>query len=281
MNRHTTPPQTNPPYTNGHYETPLALSGVSLRPPAPVHEPTVFPPDLPVKGASALLYALHRFEFGGLPLSRYLAALWIGITLLAGVGFFPGRWFTVTLALLLLASQIAISIRFQKQKYVAFTSAALPALNHEPLAIHEKLPIYATGFLNVEGRYRPFSALPGFYRTFATGEHAILCRVAERSWLGVAGWPQDETGMWYAFFHPADIERLVWGHLNLGATTFPAIAVEYRLEIPPSARHKQPEVRLETLYVATPDHQDAQRICVDLLNNLPREKIVSSFSTSA
>lgn len=279
MNRHTTPPQTNPPYTNGHYETPLELSGVSLRPPAPVQKLTVFPSDLPIKGTSALLYALHRFEVGGLPLSRYIAALWVGIALLAGLGIIPGRWFTVAISLLLLAGQIALAIRFQKQKYVTFASASLPILNHEPLAISEKLPIYATGLLSVEGRYRAYSALPGFYRTFATGEHAVLCRVPERSWLGVAGWPQDETGMWYAFIHPTDIERITWGNLSFGVTTYPALAVEYRLEIPPSPRRKQPEVRLETIYIAAPDMHDAQRLYVDLLSNLPSEKIGTSLAT--
>lgn len=278
MNRQTTPPQTNPPYTNGHYETPLELSGVSLRRPTPLHKPTVFPPDLPLRGVSPILYGLHRFHLGGMPVSRYIASLWLFIALLAGVGILPGRWLTMILVLLLLAGQIVISLRHRRQQYVTFTSAPLPVLNDTPLEISEKLPIYATGLLSVEGRYQQFSALPGFYRTFATGEHAVLCRAPERNWLGLLSWPPEETGMWYAFINPSDLQRLTWGYLHFGATSHPALAVEYQLELPPGPRRKKAEIRQELLYLASPDLKDAQRLFIDLLNNLPNDKIATSLS---
>jgi hypothetical protein len=146
------------------------------------------------------------------------------------------------------------------------------------LETSEKLPIYATGLLNVEGRYQQFSALPGFYRTFATGEHAVLCRVPERSWLGLLEWPADETGMWYAFVHPNEIERLTWGNLAFGPTVYPAIAIEYQMELPAGPRRKHAEIRLEELFLATPALHDAQRLYADLLNNLPAETVKISLS---
>jgi hypothetical protein len=276
-----TPPQSNQPYTNGHYETPLEVSGVSLRPPAPVHKPTVFPADLPLAGLGPIFYGMQRFHLGGMPFSRYISALWIAIAFLAAFGALPGRWITMTLALLVWVVQITLATRLQRLNYISFTSAPLPALFESPLDTSEKLPVYATGLLSVEGRYQKYSALPGFYRTFATGEHAVLCRVQERNWLGMLSWPADETGMWYAFIYPTDIIRMTWGIVHFGATTFPGLAVEYRLELPPDARRKKPEIRQETLYLATPEAKDAQRLYVDLLTNLPSEQVVAPLSTSA
>ena len=280
MNRHTTPPQTNPPYTNGHYETPLELSGVSLHRPPPTHKPTTFLPDLPVAGFGPIVYALHRFHISGMPVARYLASLWVIIALLAAVNALPGRWITMSLALLLLIGQIVLSIRTRRQQYITFTPDTVPALVGTPLDTSEKLPIYATGLLNVEGRYRHYTLLPGFYRTFATGEHAILCRLQERKWLGLATWPAEEIGMWYAFVYPSDMTKLSWGNLHFGATTYPAVAIEYRLELAPGPRRKKAEIRPEILYLIAPEPKDAQRLYVDLLNNLPADKIAASFSAS-
>lgn len=278
MNRQTIPPQTNPPYTNGHYETPLDASGVSLHRPPPVHKPTVFPAELPLVGLGPFLYGLHRFQLAGVPFSRFVAFIWLTIALLAGVGWLPGRWLTMSVALLLFAAQIMLNLRHRRRHYVTFTSAPLPALDQAPLDPSEKLPIYATGLLSVEGRYQHYSSLPGFYRTFATGEHAVLCRVAERTWLGLLNWPPEETGMWYAFVIPPEIQRLAWGNLSFGAKTFPALAIEYRLELPPGPRRKQAEIRQELLYLASPEMADAQRLYIDLLTNLPADKIVTSLS---
>lgn len=278
MNRHTIPPKPAPPYTNGHYETPLEVSGVSLRRPAPVHKPTVFPPDLPLAGIGPILYGLHRFQLAGIAISRYIGFVWLAIALLAVVGVVPGRWLTVALALLLWGLQIAIGLRRRRRHYVTFTSAPLPTLTSTPLDPAEKLPIYATGLLSVEGHHRHYSALPGFYRTFATGEHAILCRVPERKWFGTLSWPADETGMWYAFINPSDVLRLTWGTLQFGVTNFPALAVEYRLEIPRGPRRKQAEMRQELLYLASPEQADLQRLYMDMLQNLPQDRVAISLS---
>lgn len=273
MNR-ATPPKPSPIHTNGHYETPLESSGVSLRRPAPVHKPTVFPSDLPLRGLSAILYGLHRFHLSGLAFSRYVAAFWLLIAALAALGALPGRWITMTIALLLWVVQVVISSRHSRQHYVKFIEEPLVTLNGSPLETNEKLPIYATGLLSVEGRYQTFSALPGFYRTFATGEHAILCLVQQRNWMALLSWPADEVGMWYAFIKPGEIQQIRWGVVRFGNNSMPGLAVQYELEIPPGPRRKRAEVRQETLYLATPQVEDAQRIYVDLLNNLPTERVV-------
>ncbi len=186
----------------------------------------------------------------------------------------------MSIALLIWGAHMVIGLRFRQQHYVTFTPVSTPLLNDTPLEPSERLSVYATGRFNVEGRYRHFSALPGFYRTFATGEHAVLCRVQERNWLGLANWPPEDLGMWYAFVNPTQIEQLTWGNLHFGTTVYPALAITYQLELPPSSRRKHTEIRQETLYLATPEPDDAQRLYVDLLNNLPADKIAASLSAS-
>lgn len=263
----------NQPYTNGHYETPLDISGVSLHRPPTAQKPTTFAPDLPIRGIAPLLYALQRFQLGGLAASRYLLLLWIIIGALAFLEVLPGQWITVSLAVILLVAQIALSVRIRQQQYVSFQGQPLPALTEAPLEINEKLTVYATGLLGVEGRYQRYSVLPGFYRTFATGEHALLCRVPERSWLALFSWPLEESGMWYAFIKPSDVRELTWGVLTFGATTLYAVALNYQLEIPPGPRRKRAELRNELLYIATVEQNAAQCIYVDLLNNLPSDHL--------
>ncbi|MCC6454783.1 MAG: hypothetical protein IT328_07570 [Caldilineaceae bacterium] len=280
MNPHSIPPKTTPPFTNGHHETPLEASGVSLHRPPPQRETTTFPVDLPLRGLGPWLYGFQRFQLGGLPVARYIAAPWLAVALLAALGIVPGRWITLGIALLLWLGQLALMLRYQRQRYVTFAAAPLPALNDVPLDTTEKVAIYATGLLSVEGRYQQYTVLPGFYRTFATGEHALLCLVQNRKWLGMLSWPPEETGMWYAFIHPSDIERLTWGNLRFGDHDYPALAIEYRLEIPPGPRRKRTEIRQETLYLSSPNLQDLQRVFVDLLTNLPQDRIVTPQSAT-
>jgi hypothetical protein len=233
-----------------------------------------------VQGFGPVLYALHRFHFGGLPVARYIVWFWLLIALIAGVAPFPGHWIIMTVAIVLWVAQIVLGLHFRRKSYISFTPTPQPALHDTPLEPSEKLSIYATGLLSVEGRYQRYCALPGFYRTFATGEHALLCRVQERTWLGMFSWPPEEIGMWYAFVKPADIQQLTWGTLHFGTNANPAIAIAYHLELPPSPRRKRAEIRQEILYIAAAEPRDAERLYLDLLNNLPASKIVTSLSTS-
>jgi hypothetical protein len=98
--------------------------------------------------------------------------------------------------------------------------------------------------------------------------------------LGLLRWPADELGMWYAFVGPSEIESLTWGTLTFGTSTYPAIAIVYRLEIPPGPRRKHAQIRQETLYLAAPEEVDGRRIYVDLLGNLPAETRVTSLTAS-
>jgi hypothetical protein len=61
-----------------------------------------------------------------------------------------------------------------------------PRLNHAAGVGHrchrrdKRAALYITGALSVEAKVRSFTALPGFYRSFATREHVLIGRVQPR-----------------------------------------------------------------------------------------------------
>jgi hypothetical protein len=243
--------------------------------------PTAFAADLPLRGLGPLLYGQAKFYFIAIPLGRGFLVLLILAIALAILGILPGQWMTAAILLLVLLGLVALSAHIRRAQYVTFAPSAPPSIDELPLQTKEKLSIYATGLFGVEGRHQRYSVLPGFYRTFATGEHALLCLLRERTWLGVCTWPLEETGMWYAFVNPNDIEKLAWGTLSFGPTSMPAVAIEYRLELPPGPRRKRAVIRQETIFVAAQQMVDAKRIYADLRHNLSTDKVLASLAAQS
>jgi hypothetical protein len=244
------------------------LGGVSLASAHRRAQPTVFPDDLPLRGPNALLYALHHFQLAGLPVARWISLALLALAAIWATGILPGRWWGCAFWLLAALAFTMWGARARSADYVTFAPGSAPVLS-QTLQPSDKLSVYATGQFNVEGRYQRFTFLPGFYRTFATGEHALLCLARERKWAALASWPPEEPGMWYAFMMPADIIGLHWGELQFGASHAPAVAIDYRLTIPAGGRRKQDLVRAERLYVAVATQEDGRQLYTDLLQHLP------------
>ncbi len=271
------------PYLNGNHhvnhDAPLATSGASSASAPRSPQPTVFPDPIRLAGPSATLYGLHRFHIGGAPISRWPVLLFGALALVWATGALPGRWIGVGVWILLFAGFIAYGVRLRRRHYVSFAPTTPPDGPVAPLHPQDKVPVYATGLLGVEGRERPFTFLPGFYRTFATGEHAVLCRAAPRRWLGLGAWPPEEQGMWYAFVQPDAIVDLAWGEIKFGVTQVPAAAVTHRVET--SVRGGRTRVSHETLYLACSVPTDAARIFMDLHRELPADRVTTPLNSRA
>lgn len=253
------------PHRNGTYEAPRVVRGASPASPPPRREATTFPEEVPTHGGQALLYALHRFQIGGVSLMRllmtallFVSALWLTNTLPGG------RWGSLPWLLAALALVLA-GRTGRKSAYLSFHEQPPPQLTAARLLSEDKVAVYATGLFTVEGKYQRFTWLPGFYRTFATREHALLCLARERRWLFFARWPAGEPGMWYAFIAPATITRIRWGELHFGANHAPGLAIDYQLTMPSDSRRKHDQVRAETLYLAFAMPEDAETVLADLL----------------
>lgn len=260
----------NQPHRNGVYEAPQNLSGALSAAARRRHAATTFPDDVRLRGAFPLLYALHRFRLGGLTPMRLILAVLIGLSALSATGALPGGRWAALPWLALAALLIWVGARARRSDYVAFQEADCPKIAAGRLHPDDKVALHATGQFTVEGKYQRHTWLPGFYRTFATSEHALLCLARQRNWLLLAQSPGDEPGMWYAFIAPYEITRIRWGELRFGVHHAPALAVDYHLILPAEGRRKREQVRAEIVYLAFANAEDAALVLADLLVDHPQ-----------
>ncbi|MEZ4708205.1 MAG: hypothetical protein R3A44_13420 [Caldilineaceae bacterium] len=228
----------------------------------------MFPEDKTAPSTRTLLYQLSRYYVAGAPLFRWLvlALFAVGVVWLAAQ--WPGQWMGA--APWVIAALVLIYLRrlWRSNGYVHFDTAPPPTVEPMRLSADQKLPIHATGHFSVEGKAQYDTWLPGFYRTFATREHALLCQVMDKKIWKFGRRPPDEIGMWYIFFMPNAIEGVRWGQLHFGAQPQLAIAIDYQVEVQAEGRFRNAKTRIETLFIATQNEEDARTIMADLLFDL-------------
>lgn len=227
-------------------------------------QPTEFLPELPIDGWLLRGYVFGRARLFGIALVRWFYLLLIGVALIWALLPLPGGW-PLGSGWLALAGAGWLAMRgARRRSFISFqpqSHAAPPAL---PMTPAQKMPCYITGLLNVEQKVRPFSVLPGFYRSFATREHALLCRVQARRFWSVATWPEEEVGLWYAFFTPEQIVAIAQGALRTTAATLPALAITYR-PAPPAVGRQRGQPAPLTLYLAFLTAEERATVLADLL----------------
>lgn len=237
----------------------------AVRPKAPASAArTEFLPDRPVDTLRALAYHLSRQQLVGFPLIRWLYALLLILALLLPFLWPPSGWWGALGALLAAAALWFWLFRARSEAYVRFTPE--PHTSHpeapSPLAPADKLPVYVSGTLSVDNKVRRFAALPGFYRTFATREHALLCQARPRRFGGLAAWPEEEEGLWYAFFTARQVRRLQRGAIAFDRQPFEGLLLEYEPDKPLDGKSKR-RTRV-TLYIAFPQPEDCRAALADL-----------------
>jgi len=232
---------------------------------------TVFPDDLTTYSGQTLLYNLSRHYIGGGSVFRWLLWIYVICGAVWFSGLLPGRWIGGSLFLAAALTLVILLRRWRQRDFVRFEEKPMPSVEPEPLDPEDKVAIYGTGLFGVEGKTQRYTWLPGFYRTFATREHALLCLVRDRRFLSISRWLPDEIGMWYAFIKPKVIEQLRWGDVHFDDQARPALAVDYRITIPPQNRFQREKTVIETLYIAAQNRQQNRRILADLLHDLPAE----------
>ena len=276
-------PEINPG-TNGKHEAPHDGSGAFHMPvlwEAPAHavrpktRRTIFPPDPLANSVAARLYNAYRHELAGARLTRWLIWLLVGASLVWTTGLLPGRWVGAGLWLAAALLMVLLVIGHRRRNFVHFYPSPTPSVNPHPLAPANKLACHVTGIFSVEGQYQRFTFLPGFYRTFATREHALLCLVRDRHFAKIGRWPQGETGMWYVFFTPELISQVRWGTLRFQKHVQRALAVDYQLTIVNPKQVKRTKVVTETVYLvpasADTAEEDARTMLADLLYDLQHD----------
>ncbi len=265
------------PSLNGKHEAPPPASGAFVVPPAR----TSFPSEQPPLSLPTFVYQVSRYQLGGMPLLNWVRWALFGATLIWASGWLPGRWWVAGACIALLVLSLTVQMRLRKRDFVNFQASALPTTVPRLLDPSHKIPIYATGLFSVENKYQRYTWLPGFYRTFATREHALLCQMAARKFLQVVAWPESETGLWYVFFMPGDIKQIRWGALRFGKTVRPALAVTYELTIPKQARMRKDAMCTETIFLAVQNEADGHTLLADLCFDAPAAALIQSTTSAS
>lgn len=264
------------PSVNGKVEAPSSASGASFISP----KRTVFPVETVRPSWRTVLYALHHRQFAGAPQLRWLLLMLFGATLLWSIGGLPGQWWVAASTGILWLTLFGFAAYWRRRDFVRFDALPLPLVTPLLLDPQEKIAIQATGLFSVENKYRRFTWLPGFYRTFATREHAVLCQLRQPS-LGLLGQlPSEEIGLWYMFFMPTTLVGVTYGRLYFGRQGKVALAATSRVTIPKRNRFRPAQIRDEVIYLAFETEAEAATVLADLLYDLPVTEHSAAASNS-
>lgn len=230
---------------------------------------TLFPTEIPKPSIRTIFYKLTHYYLAGATLFRWVVIL-VSILFLIALWTNPTYWIAgLVLWLGLTFNLLFLRRQFQKNDFVRFQEEAPPA-SQQPatsaalLDPAQKIPIHVTGLFAVEGREERFTWVTGFYRTFATREHALLCQVQADRFLGVASLDEEKVGMWYIFFQPAEVTEMHTGNLLFGSTPAPAIAITRQVERKTEGRFRRNKSIQEILYITFANDTDQQRVWADL-----------------
>lgn len=225
---------------------------------------TEFPAPRPVDSSRALAYQLARQQWLTFPLLRWatfavvlLVILWLLLRL-------PGSPAVIALGAAVIVALWVWQRTARAAGYVRFTPEPLEAVSPARQEAALKRPVYVSGWLTVQNKAQLFAGVPGFYRTFPTREHALLCQVRPPKLLGVAEWPAEETGLWYVFFRPEQISAVRAGRLQHDRTPLPALAVTYRPS-DPALLKRRGQAQQTTVYIAFNDAAERSAVLADLM----------------
>ena len=214
---------------------------------------------------SRLLYHLDRMILAGTPAVRWIDGLLLVVGAMGGFGFVPGGFFTTGICLVLFVSFIWLRRHWRSRDYVQFRELATPSVTPQPLAPKDSVPIHASGYFSVEEKSERFTWLQGYFRTFATREHAVICLVQPKRFL-LAEWPEKDVGMWYVFFFAKSVRSVRYGMVSYGRVTQTCLAIEHEILIPKKGRFSRERTVQETVLLASPTEEDTRRILADLLH---------------
>jgi hypothetical protein len=211
------------------------------------------------------LHDVHRCRVLGIQWQRGWPLLLAALALIGWIGFRSGG-LGVALGLIGIAAILGAGPWLaQRHGYVAFRPEVVPpAAPASPLAPADKVPVRVSGLLGVEGRERVFAELPGYYRTYASREHAVLARKTPRRGRICREDDPAVLGMWYLFITPAALQQVDPGRLYFGRHARPALRLRYR------HRDRRGRETNAVAFLSFDDEADRRRVYGDLVSDRDR-----------
>jgi hypothetical protein len=224
-------------------------------------------------------YKLSYHTLGSIPLKRWLWALVALPPLVAWLGQLGWAW-AVSLSGIGAAALVGAE-GARRRQYVLFDPAQNPGFARNgtwprnqgsagPLGVDEPLRCWASGRMGVEGKKRPIAGERASVSWVGTREHVVMAQVRRSRFLLLAPARKEDTGYWYAFFHPRCVQAVHVGTLYCGFTVRPGLALSYTDE----ERDGQPT----QLYLGFEDARARQRLLDDLRRDVDQEAFGSDLS---
>ncbi len=220
-----------------------------------------------------LAYQIRYHRWGPWALDRWAVTIAWGAAAIALARWLargrPGlplwHWLVLGVLILLGAGLLLLRTWAARRDYSVFVPEAEP-LSAEPRALEpaDKIAVRATGRFSVEGCAVFFADLQAFWRTFATGEHAIMA-IRPRSRFLLGQMRPEWLGMWYIFIPAEALEDVTPGVMVFGGARGPALRLGYRRTASdPDGRKTSRPVR-ETVTLMFEDEPARLRVWADLI----------------
>ena len=221
-----------------------------------------------------LAYELRHHRFSGWALDRWGATLALGGALFLLVQWLlrarpavaPWHWPVLVLLALVGGGLVLLRTWGRRRSYVVFRAQPdLPLPAPRRLTPADKVPLHATGHFEVEARPGFFAGLLAYWRTFASGEHAVMAIQHPSRFLWLGSVPAEEIGMWYIFFRDDAVLELTPGRVTFGAVNGPALRLVYHRIPQDRDKKRAPKPIREIVYLMFEDEAMRERVWADVL----------------
>jgi hypothetical protein len=160
----------------------------------------------------------------------------------------------------------------RRQRYIHYQpdeslAAHLPP-GVAPIKADEKIPVRATGVLEVRDNRRYFVEARAEFASMETREHIVMAHIPpSRMWL-LAQSSRDVVGWWYGFAKPVDIRSIQTGWLHHGLHPRPSLKlVCLRRRFVEGKKKTKEIVTEETIYLSVDQPLTLHRLLEDLVRD--------------
>jgi hypothetical protein len=208
-------------------------------------------------------YRLNRLRLWGQPLNRWLFLLSLLGVLAVAVDLVESGPVADAVVIPACLGLMLALLWAGRTRYLIFRKTEHPsspaAADVPQLAPEQKVPVRASGHLEVSDMKRYFVEAQAYFETVETREHIIIAWTPRWSFLGLADSPREEVGLWYAFFMPATIREIEVGEVHFGLRPRPALKVVYQSE----------SGSQETVYLSFDHPEQREIVLADLRRDAP------------
>jgi hypothetical protein len=170
-------------------------------------------------------------------------------------------------ALLLAAIEVARRAGFLRFEPAPVSKISAPVV---PIQVDEQVSCRVSGHFGVANKQRTMVDEQGQISAVRTRERVVSVRIKQTRFLLLARSLQEETGWWYVFFMPAQVQHIETGCVRCGLRSRHGLAIQYQ----PAKESAPPEM----VYLSFDSIHDLHRVLVGLRMDVPAEAFAQAAS---